>query len=235
MGKPEVTATTEIPRVQDGVFFSFGPSLPRGRHPLTREEVLAIQRERIMVAFTELIAAYDYRTVNVGHVVSRAGVSRSAFYECFDDTDSCAIACFDRFTEVLVTRVAEGLTASEDRAVWVASALGAYLNTLQADLVAARAFLIEMDSAGAPMRERRRHALARYADVIHARYESFRERDTELGPLSYSAHLATVYAVRQLACDAIEDSNQPDLLAIGPEVMRWVAARDLGSRLVAGE
>lgn len=228
-----LVTTSDIPRVQEGVFFSFAPSLPRGRHPMTREEVLVIQRERIMVAFVELIAAHGYNAVNVGHVVSRAGVSRSAFYECFDGPEGCAIACYERFTEVMLALVGAGLAASDDREIWVSSAVEAYLGTLQKDLVVAKAVLIEMDAAGAPARQRRRSAIVRYAEVIAARYEEFRAHDKQLGHLSLSAHLSSVYAIRQLACDALEDEDTPDLLALAPDVNRWIAARDVGSGIVA--
>jgi AcrR family transcriptional regulator len=200
---------------------------------MTREEVLVIQRERIMVAFIELIAAHGYNAINVGHVVSRAGVSRSAFYECFDGPEGCAVACYERFTDVMLGLVGAGLAASDDREIWVASAVEAYLGTLQKDLVVAKAVLIEMDAAGAPARQRRRSAVARYAEMIAERYEQFRAHDKHLGHLPHSAHLSAVYAIRQLACDALEDNAQPDLLSLAPDVNRWMAARDLGSGLIA--
>jgi AcrR family transcriptional regulator len=222
----------DIPSVRDGVFFSLTGPLPRGRHELSREEVLFAQRERIMVAFTELIAARGYAPVTVADIVARAGVSREAFYDCFDDKDDCAIAGYDRFIEVLLTRVAEGLAASDDRTEWVASTIEAYLGTLQTDIVVAKAFQLEMDAAGAEARKRRREALGRFADVIDARYEAFRSLDPTLGHLPRSAHLASVYAVRQLACDALEDSESPDLIRLAPEMMQWISARDLGARFL---
>ena len=207
-------------------------ALPRGRHELSREEVQSVQRERIMVAFTELIAAHGYAPVRIADVVARAGVSREAFYDCFEDKDGCAIACYERFIEVLLARVGEGLAVSDDRTEWVASTIEAYLGTLQADPVVARAFQIEMDAAGAWARRRRRDALGRFADVIHARYEAFRSVDPTLGELPRSAHLAAVYAVRQLASDTLEDNEGPDLLALTSEVMQWISARDFGARYV---
>jgi AcrR family transcriptional regulator len=226
------TSADGIPRVTPGIVFSSPPPLPRGRHGLSREEVLLAQRERIMIAFTELVAVRGYWSVTVADVVARAGVSRQAFYGCFADKEACAIACYERFIDVLLARVAGGLTATDDRTIWLSSAISAYLGTLQADHVSARAFLIEPDAAGAPARQRRRQALGRFADVIHVRYEEFRATDPELGPLPRSAHLSAIYALRQLACDALEESEDPDLLALAPDALQWMSARDLGARLV---
>ena len=43
--------------VTDGVFFTMPPVLSRGRHDLSRDDVLAIHRERLMIAATELLAS----------------------------------------------------------------------------------------------------------------------------------------------------------------------------------
>ena len=48
----------------------------------------------------------------------------------------------------------------DDRATLVAALLGAYLGTLQQDLVVARAYQVEIDALGPPARARRRDALS---------------------------------------------------------------------------
>src|SRR3981081_105900 len=93
-------------RVREGIFFQVPRVLPRGRHNLTREEVLAVQRERLMAAMTELLAQRGYLAVKIGEVAERAGVSRAAFYQCFSDKNACALAAYDRFIEVLLGRLA---------------------------------------------------------------------------------------------------------------------------------
>ena len=66
--------------VRDGVFFTLPEALPRGRHNLTREQVGDAQRERLLAAVTELLAARGYRGFGVGDVATRAGVSLGTFY-----------------------------------------------------------------------------------------------------------------------------------------------------------
>ena len=46
-------------------------ALPRGRHQLTREQVRDAQRERLLAAVTELLAARGYRGFGVGDIASR--------------------------------------------------------------------------------------------------------------------------------------------------------------------
>ena len=62
-----------------------------------------------MAAFTELLADSGYAGVRVGDIANRAGVSNEAFYEVFSDKEDCAFAAYDRFIDVLVRRMRDGL------------------------------------------------------------------------------------------------------------------------------
>jgi AcrR family transcriptional regulator len=211
-----------IARVREGVFFQVPVVLPRGRHGLTREQVLAAQRERLMASMTELMAARGYREVKVGEVAGRAGVSRAAFYECYSDKEACAFAAYDRFIEVLLGRLA----ATERPDHWdgyMTTLLEAYLGTLQQDLVVARAFQVEMDAVGRAARERRRTALVRFAEFLSGERERLAADEGRLRPLPASAYLGVVYAARQLASDALDAEPHPNLLSLVPELADWMS------------
>lgn len=207
-------------RVREGVFFSIPVVLPRGRHDLTREQVLAAQRERLLVAMTELMAEVGYRAVKVGAVAAHAGVSRASFYESFPDKEACAFAAYDRFINVLLDRVAADTAGAESWEDFMAGLFGSYFGTLQEDLVVARAFQVEMDAVGPSARARRRRALMRFADVVEAQREHF----GITSPLPRSAYLGMVYAARQVASDALDTHKRPDLVSLGPEFAQWVGA-----------
>ena len=69
--------------IRDGIFFTLPPALPRGRHKLPREQVTAAQRERLLAAMTELLAARGYLGFGPADIAGRAGVSLGTFYGCF--------------------------------------------------------------------------------------------------------------------------------------------------------
>src|ERR687883_326916 len=69
--------------------------LPRGPHNLTRDHVLTSQRERMIDAMADVVAAKGYAATTVGDVVAGAGVSRKTFYEHFRDKEDCFLAAFD--------------------------------------------------------------------------------------------------------------------------------------------
>jgi len=188
--------------VREGVFFTTPPALPKGRHGLDHREVLESQRERLMIAATELLAADGYRSLGVRDVSTRAHVSQPAFYECFVDKDACVFAAYDRFMTVLTRRL---LTAVAEPAAWdrvVAHVVLAYARALCDDTVVARAFLLELEGLGRPARERRRSAIHGLAMIL--RDERVRHwPDARDVPLS--AYAAAVYAMRQLTADQLDE------------------------------
>ncbi|GAA4586427.1 AcrR family transcriptional regulator [Actinoplanes octamycinicus] len=194
-------------RIASGVVFTVPPSLPRGRHELPREQVVAAQRERMLIAATELLAGAGYRGFGVREICARAAVSRAAFYECFTDKDACVYAAYDRFIAVFLDRLGTG--------TGVGDFVTSYLSTLTSDRVAARAFQVEMDALGRPARQRRRQAIERLAALV---------RDLLPGgsAVPLSACVGAIYALRQIASDGLDSDDDPDLVALAPELTTWL-------------
>jgi AcrR family transcriptional regulator len=214
---------TPLGQVRDGVFFTLPAALPRGRHKLTREQVTNAQRERLLAAMTELLAAYGYRGFGPGDVAKRAGVSLAAFYDCFENKDACVFAGYDRFIEVLLTRMTTVDTTDKDSTMLVRLVLRTYLETLQSDLVVARAFQVEIDALGTPARERRRDSLKLFATYIQELVARASPDGQPPPELSWTAYIGVVYATRQLAADAIDEAPEPDLTALGMDLEMWQA------------
>jgi AcrR family transcriptional regulator len=208
-----------IATVRDGIFFTRPGALPRGRHKLTREQVTSAQRERLLVATTELLSALGYRRFGPGEIASRAGVSLAAFYECFENKDACIFAGYDRAIEVIMKNVAVAERESEDRAELVRGIVGSYLDTLQADPVVARAYLVEIDALGKPARQRRTEAINLFAQYIRALDV---EQSQSGEPLPWSAYVGVTYATRQLVSDALDAEDEPDFTALGEDLDPWL-------------
>jgi AcrR family transcriptional regulator len=207
-------------RITSGVIFTTPPTLPRGRHVLSRDEVTMAQRERMLIAATELLAGSGYRGFGVREICSRAAVSRAAFYECFADKDACVYAAYDRFIAVFLAHLAESGAAGTDWAGCVRAFVASYLGTLQRDLVAARAFQVEMDALGRAARERRRAALTELAGFVRTlrsdRFPGTADR------VPFSAYLGAIHALRQSASDALDASGEPDLTSLVDELSGWL-------------
>jgi AcrR family transcriptional regulator len=148
------------------------PRLPRGRHRLSREQVAADQRARLMLALADAMGERGYVATTVADVLARAGVSRQTFYEQFASKLDCFLATFDAAGELLLAALGEVAADGgppEDR---FDRLFTRYLDVLAEALPYARVLLVEVYAAG-PEAVARRSALQRtisdgVADVLGA-------------------------------------------------------------------
>ena len=68
---------------------------PSGRHRLPREVVAQSQRERMLEAMIRVVAKKGYAATTIADVTKAAGVSRTTFYELFEDKEACFLAAYD--------------------------------------------------------------------------------------------------------------------------------------------
>lgn len=83
--------------------------LPSGRHQLSRADVAASQRRRLLEAVVTVVGEKGWTGTRIADVVAAAEVSRQTFYEQFPALDSC-------FAEALETGLGELLRRLDDDA-----------------------------------------------------------------------------------------------------------------------
>ncbi|MGY4097973.1 TetR/AcrR family transcriptional regulator [Nocardia sp. R16R-3T] len=153
--------------------------LPRGRHGLPREEVVASQRDRILSAMAEAMVERGYVGTSVAAILKRAGVSRETFYEQFHSKEDCFEAAYDRAVELLIANIANAIDddgrdcadpSDPDR---LGRILEAYFDGLIAEPAYARIYLVEVYAVGSKAIARRAELqesfVAMIADVLDAR------------------------------------------------------------------
>ncbi len=159
--------------------------LPRGRHGLPREQVIASQRERILDAMAAAMTENGYVGTSVAAILKRAGVSRETFYEQFRSKEDCFEAAYERAVGLMLGRIAEAAdppgadpvapAADPDR---IERILGAYLDGLVAEPAYARLFLVEVYAVGSRAVARRAELQEAFVelvcDVLGARSEQQR-------------------------------------------------------------
>ncbi|WP_216892107.1 TetR/AcrR family transcriptional regulator [Nocardia alni] len=126
--------------------------LPRGRHGLPRETVIASQRDRILGAMAQVMTEHGYVGTSVATIIKRAGVSRETFYEQFRSKEHCFEGAYERAVQMLIARIADTARAQSDSPVTreerIGAMLSAYLEGLAAEPAEARLFLIEVYAVG---------------------------------------------------------------------------------------
>jgi AcrR family transcriptional regulator len=163
-----VTVSSETPHAE-----AVPPRLPRGRHGLSRHEVAASQRDRILWALAETMAHKGYVATTVADVLKAAGVSRETFYQQFSSKQDAFMAAFDAAAARLLdqTLVRSGPADGVDRAdagplERFDRVLGAYLDGLAAEPAFARTFLVEVYAAGPEALARRARLQGRVVDLL---------------------------------------------------------------------
>jgi AcrR family transcriptional regulator len=101
--------------------------LPRGPHKLPREVVADHQRQRLLAGAARAVAEHGYAAMNVEHILVNAGVSRTTFYENFDNKRDCVLVAheqaFNRLSSELVGACAGELAWSQKVGAAVAAAI----------------------------------------------------------------------------------------------------------------
>lgn len=197
-----------------------GP-LPGGHHGLSREQIVESQRERLLAAVAEQVAANGYRATTITEVVKAASVSTRDFYELFDGKEDCFLAAFDAVRDHLEDVVRSAAAGEADWPHRVIAALRAGLEFFAAEPGLARLCLLEAVSATPAIAIRFREAVL---TGVPALAEGRAELDDQasLLPETEDAILGGIVSLATRSIAAGEAEKLPDLLpdcvdfALGP-------------------
>lgn len=228
------------PKVKDGSWT--GEPLPRGRHKLPKEEVRASQRERLLRAMGELVGEHGYETTTVPKVIAAARVSSNTFYSFFSDKTDCFIALCeqlgDELLEALIAAPAKPPTTAEEGLAAIDAGIRVYLSWWRDRPGLARAYFVELPTAGRRAMEERERQYRRFEAVHRAIAERARTIEPDAPPLrdvdvTASVILATELAAREVregrvaSIDELEDDLRYLLLRllVGERAAQTVAGR----------
>ncbi|TAM84385.1 MAG: TetR/AcrR family transcriptional regulator, partial [Jatrophihabitans sp.] len=141
------------------------PRLPRGRHKLSREQVAAAQRSRMITATAEAMAERGYVNTPVAEIIKRAGVSRETFYQQFGSKQDCFVAALEEalggLSSLMASLPEQGTPIERFERL-----IGAYLGVLAGAPQSARLFLIEVYAAGPAVSRRRTQLQQPFVDGL---------------------------------------------------------------------
>jgi AcrR family transcriptional regulator len=195
--------------------------LPRGRHKLTSEEVLASQRGRLLQAMLECVGEAGYAATTVPQVVATARVSRNGFYALFADKTECFLALCDQLAGELLRE----MYALADEPDWRRSVdLGthAYLSWWQNRPAFARAYLVEVPSAGPRALTQRTAQLHAFAELFAALAARARSEDAALAPLNPLATRLLVHGITELVATEVREGRTQTLEELHDDIVALV-------------
>lgn len=135
---------------------------PRTRNEDAPRGVLAAgQRERLLAATEQLIAAKGCAGATIEGIVKLAGVSSVTFYEHFRDKEECFVAAFDLALEESSAALREAVPADGSREQRLRAGLATLLAAVDAEPARARLCFVEAQKGGPQLR-------ARYDETLEA-------------------------------------------------------------------
>lgn len=131
-----------------------------------REQVVEIQRGRMLAAMVEACDERGVGNVTVAHVVARAGTSRRTFYELYGDREECFLDAFDHAVDRAAAAV---VSAYEAREAWrerIRAGLAALLGFLDDEPTQGRLLVVHALGAGPRALERRARVLDALIEAV---------------------------------------------------------------------
>ena len=158
------------------------------------EQLVEIQRSRLIAGAVRAIDELGYPQATVGQITRRASVSRRTFYELFADREECLAAVLEDVVGVVAAELA---AAGLDGMPWrerVRNGLGVILGFFDREPALARVCVVQVLRGGPEVLERREEILAGLAAVVdEGRFEG--ARGEECTPLTAEGLVGAAFAI----------------------------------------
>lgn len=191
--------------------------LPRGRSALPESEVAASQRGRILQAITDEVAERGYAQTTVQHVIKRARVSRTAFYDNFaDKQDAFALAHAEASHQLLdLIRRRVAALGAVDWQTRLRGGVEAYLAGFEGAPTYAVSFMVELRAAGARLLDQRDRVLEQHAHDFARLAEVAATEDQRVHRPSDLEVIAMIGAADELATRGIRSTPSGQTPTLG--------------------
>lgn len=179
------------------------------------EVIARSQRERLLDAAIRIVAEKGYAATTVADLTKEAGISRTTFYEMFDDKEACFLAAYDNAVDALVRRIASAYEVEESWPLRARAGLEALLEALAEEPELARLALVGVGAAGPAAQRRYRAALQRLTPLFDE------GRDFAPGGRQLPANTSrmAIGGVAGLIADELVEGRAKQLPDLLPEVL----------------
>lgn len=130
--------------------------------------------ELLQAAIVEVAGERGYGESTVALIAARAGMSRSSFYEHFEDKQACFLAALAEIETQLLATASQAVAAGPPAQAAVA-VVGALVEFARSAPAPARVFMGESMAAGAAALDAREQATGRLAELIESAYRELPE------------------------------------------------------------
>lgn len=157
------------------------------RHRTARAQLLDTPRGRLIDAMVECVGARGYSATTLTDIVSSAHVSRSTFYEHFDNKEHCFVEAVHTGVEIIRTRIAGELAElppEADPRQRIATMIGTFCAVVAAEPDFARLILVESLLVGDATAGLRDLAVDRFATLYRQFHDQARAGNSAIPAVS---------------------------------------------------
>lgn len=190
--------------------------MPPGRHLVPRDFVTQNQRERMLLATTELVAERGFQKTTIELIAKTARVALSTFYEHFDNKEECFLAALDESAAAAAAVFAELVDPEQPWPDQIAAGLEVFLEMVVAEPARARLCIVESQAAGGA-------ALARYQAMLESvapKLREGREFNPRASRLPDGLEIAVVGGLVWLVHQRLVTGQVDGLKALLPEMLQ---------------
>ena len=193
--------------------------LPKGPHDLSRAQVRASQRQRLLDAVLDVVGEHGYAGATVADITTSAGVSRTTFYEQFRNKQDAFLTAYDAFGKSFLAELA-GIPTTAGPGEVLSTAAERLVDWGRQRPLACRAFLVEIHAVGDEGLERRDRVMNLAVERFDQVAAWVRRVDPSLPPLPPLVGRAVVAASWELTAQAVRTSG--DTTAESREALAYI-------------
>lgn len=190
--------------------------LPPGRHLIPSDFVSQNQRERMLLATTELVAERGYQKTTIELIAKTSRVALVTFYEHFSSKEECFLAAFDESVAAAQEVFAELLDPETPWQDQVAAGLEIFLEMVEREPARAKLCIVEAQAAGSASLARYQAALESVAPKLRAG----REFNPRASRLPDGLEVAIVGGIAWLVHQRLVADQVEDLRMLLPEMLQ---------------
>jgi AcrR family transcriptional regulator len=209
--------------------------LPNGRHFLPRDVVTRHQRARLIDAVATVVAERGYQQLTVAHVATAAGVSRSTFYENFEDKQAAVLAAYSTIFRRYLGLVTRSCDSEEEWPLKVKAAIGTTIDYAVVEPAAVRLLTIDAIASGVDVA----HAVLESADQLAELLRAGRKYGPLGSGLPELTEKALVGAISAILSSRLVKEEPRHLHALEPQLVELTLMPYVGveeaSRVAASE
>lgn len=205
--------------------------LPRGRSSLPVPVTRDAQYRRLVQAGISAFAELGYHATTITDIVTRARVSRQAFYKIFEGKEDCFLAAEEVGRSALFTGMA-AVTSSQSASVdgWIRAPIRIYLQICHDEPQFVRAWTIEFPNVSTRTLARRNAFFVELAALMQRGHQLAKSQSAESWlAVPDSSYEAVVGGAHEMIFRCISQERYGDLLALEDPIVSF-AMMALGYR-----